>query len=285
MDRQSIIRGFLEVACETEAFSSEVAAAIRTAVAGPGAPEGAPYTWLVRWSSQRHHPTMPGRVVAQALVIADCFYVGGFLRVVPQSGSYQSYCSSQVTPLNGADLDDAIRARKIGIMASVSPKFPPPKEGTTTTDEEEFERTLRAARPIWVDDSPRGHVVVGEEPGYDQEGRATTFPIFGEDIEVGPGFRVEGVPQQWLGAYSSLTAYSRDGSKKFQAHFSNGGGGRVNLEDVPEYAEWRVPRRFVEKILQLTREADLLLEQEKVSRQEQANLAERRRLEEKFGVK
>ncbi len=280
MDRQSLSLRFLSLANAVEVFSPEVAAAIRSAVAG----EGGQHTWLVRWSEvKREYAGLPERIVAYAWVIARTCG-GGLVRLVPRYGYYQAHSVSRVEPLNEVDVEDARRARELGLVeVSVKPQFLPPKAGTITT-EEEFEGVLRVARPIWVDDSPRGHVILGEEPGEDHEGRATTFPILGEDIERGPGFAVECVPQPWIGAYSKLTAYDEGGATRIEAHFCNGGGGPM-VADPPEDAEWRIPRHLVEQILALVKEGDLLREQENLFRREQDVMAERSRLERKFGIK
>lgn len=283
--RQDIVRRFIVLAAIVEKFSTEVADAIRQTADSTKVP----HTWIVRWNYKgfewEGNSTTPERIVGRAWVLAACGeWQKELPMIIPEVGRFQKIWVNQVEPLNKRDLEDAKRARELGLDVNVQPKYATPPVAQVTT-REEFEAVVRTARPIWEDDSVRGYVVTGQEPGYDYEGRPMDVPVFGKDLEHGPGFAITGMSKEWVDAYSRLTAYTKDGATKFEAHLSNGGGGPVHISDVPEDAEWRIPRQFVEQLLGLIDEASQLRKEEVEAQRRAQKEAERNRLAAKFNLR
>lgn len=266
MNRQELIRQFLALAQAIEdSGKPDVARELREAVT---APYGAHIerTWIVRWNSQRKN-----RVAGHALVFTRSggFSGGnkpGFPGVIPEHFSLDTVSVKAMEPINATDCRDAARARELGLQVEVvNPHYTAPDPRQVTT-QQEFERVCSVARPKWVDDAPTGEI----------EGR--------NEVWREPGFCLLDVPQAWIGPYSHLTAFSADGGTEYYVSTSCGGGGPVDLRQVPPGARWRIDRDFVEELLRLQKEGSKVMDDEDVTFQKSEEDRERRRLAEKFAA-
>ncbi len=256
MARQDLVSRFLELATAVAIFSAEVADAIRRIAEGKELPQ----TWIVRWTLNDNSNK---RVVGHALVLSS---IRGKSYVIPHFGQFYSKRMTHVHPLNWADIEDAESARQLGMQVIVQPNYNQISESVVTT-EEEFERVLAMLKPKWVDDSIKGC----RESGQDQ------------DFEHGPGFAMVGAPKDWVTEYSNLVAYTKDGATKFEAFFSNYGGGEARFADIPTDGECRIPRQMIKELIALIDEDSQLLMEEQVALNRERKQAERNRLAEKFG--
>jgi hypothetical protein len=285
--RESLVREFLELAAEVEVHSAEIADVMRRCLEGKQCPR----TWLVRWNRPGrvwdNSPDTPERVIGHALVVSNFTGFFGeqpFPQVIPEFCRLQEVWVRETEPKNKEDLEGAKRARQLGLDVTVQPKYVKPSAEHTATCED-FERVVREARPVWSDDAPHGFVVTGYEDGWDEEGRPCQYPVYDKSrINREPCFAIEGVPAGWLDEWSHIWAISPDGSKRFEAACSNGGGGPINFDDVPDGAEWRIPRQFVERLVAINKDAFEFRAHEDARLRKASEDAERRQLAEKFGV-
>lgn len=276
--RQDLVSKFMALAALIQGHSNEVAEAIRAAARG----QQIEYTWLVRWSEKTTE-----RVIGHAWALFAP-YCGNelFPGILHEYGRYQTMWANPVRATNEGDLVDAKRARALGMNVENIQAQYPEQDITVLASKEEFDRVVKTALPVWVDNAIQGRIEIGQEPGWDEEGRSCQVPIYGDELVIGPGFKVEGVSGEWIGERNFLTAYSKDCSQKFEAAFSGGCQGFVlKVEEIPADAEYRIPRPQIEAISSLMAEVAVFRQEEEEKNKQVHAEAERQRLAAKFGVK